>query len=124
MIFHATALLTYLPEGRYNITMIISEIRKIQFLSLAAFVALTGCEVVDEARRQQKDAEPAMSERFLSESDAKNRRSVTLPSTSLKFLVDYAMTNRPAMVSAALAVKDARLQIGRASCRERVSAIV
>ena len=91
--------------------MIISEIRKIQLLSLAAFVALTGCEVVDEARRQQKDAEPAMSERFLSESDAKNRRSVTLPSTSLKFLVDYAMTNRPAMVSAALAVKDARLRL-------------
>ena len=80
-------------------------------LSLAAFAALTGCEVVDEARRQQKEAELSMSERFLSESDGKTGRSVKLPSTSLKFLVDYAMTNRPAMVSAALAVKDARLRL-------------
>ena len=71
----------------------------------SAVLALAGCETVYEAREAQKELEP---KGFgLEEKSGK----VCLRDYSLKELVDYAMTNRPSVVAAALNVADARLAL-------------
>lgn len=71
-------------------------------------VAITGCKSVREAREAQAEVASVMDE----EAAAKQTfEQVKLQSTSLESLVAYAMTNRPSMKAAELAVKDARLQL-------------
>lgn len=95
----------------YNMTMLKSRARILIPLSLLVFLSMPGCKVVEEARLQQQKAALVMSEESAVQDSTNKIESVKIPSVSLQSLVDYAMTNRPAMVSAALAVKDARLRL-------------
>ena len=72
---------------------------------LAAFAAAAGCSVLREAREAQRAAEPAAA----GEPAALGR--LDLRGFSLERLVGFALTNRPEMASARLAVEDARLKM-------------
>ncbi|MCR5413681.1 MAG: TolC family protein [Kiritimatiellae bacterium] len=72
-------------------------------LPLAALLAFAGCDTVRNAREAQSRAE----ESALAAPAA--AKKVDLSGRSLEELVAYALTNRPSMAAAALAVKDARL---------------
>lgn len=95
----------------YNMAMFKSRTRILLPRFLLVFLSVTGCEVVEEARFQQQKAARVMSEESAVCNSTNTVESVKISSVSLASLVDYAMTNRPAMVSAALAVKDARLRL-------------
>ena len=73
-------------------------------VALAALVA-AGCSTIAAARRAQRAAEPAAS------GEASSRARVILAGRSLPGLVDFALTNRPAVAYAQLAVEDARLAL-------------
>lgn len=75
---------------------------------LALFFFLAGCKAIENARTRQDEASSLMLESAAAKCESDPLR---LSSTSLQDLVSFAMTNRPAMVSAALAVADARLQL-------------
>ena len=71
-----------------------------------AVVALSGCSVFTAARKAQNEVE------------AKGRgepnvaaEAFDLRGRTLSWLVDFALTNRPGVVAAQLAVQDARLQL-------------
>lgn len=74
-------------------------------LTGVAAVAAAGCAVVREARQAQAEAAPR------GEGRVGEASPVDLRGSSLEELVDFACTNRPSMVSAALAVEDARLAL-------------
>lgn len=79
---------------------------------VSVLLVLTGCAAVREARKAQGDAEPK------SRDDHAVRQIVAPPgenspgvSFSLPECVAYALTNRPSVVAARLAVDDARLRL-------------
>lgn len=75
---------------------------------IVAFVVvgvLSGCGTIFRAREAQR----AMVARELGVHEGQKGSRIDLSDYSLRELVDFALTNRPAMVSAALAVADARL---------------
>lgn len=88
--------------------MIILKYRNLYLFYLTALLFFIGCKAVKDARDEQVEASSMMSETAAAKTEF---APVRLSSTSLSNLVAFAMTNRPAMVSAALAVKDARLQL-------------
>lgn len=92
----------------YNIGMLPLKSKKILCLTLFQLLLFAGCRAIENARLMQEEASDSMLE---SEAAKCGFAPVKLPSASLADLVAYAMTNRPAMVSAALAVEDARLQL-------------
>ena len=67
----------------------------------AAVALLAGCGTIRSAREAQRRVEHAQSVR--------ESKAVDLNGMNLSDLVAFALTNRPAMTSAALAVKDSRL---------------
>lgn len=81
---------------------------KLRFRTLAALAALAsclaGCRAVRDARRAQEEAAPAGE-------GAVARGKVDLSGLPLPDLVAFALTNRPSMASAAIAVEDARLAL-------------
>ena len=70
---------------------------------IAAFAALVGCSTLSRAR----DAQKAHEAKGRGETAAVAK--VSLKGESLESLVRFALTNRPSVVSARLAVEDARL---------------
>lgn len=74
---------------------------------LAAVVSVSGCMTIKNAWDAQSEYED------LGRDDcaAKPAEKLDLSAYSLSQLVDFAMTNRPSVASAALAVKDARLAL-------------
>lgn len=75
-----------------------------KFVVLVALPALVGgCSTVFNAREAQRD----VASKAYGESEPSQK--VDLRGSSLRQLVEYAMTNRPSVVSARLAVEDARL---------------
>ena len=77
---------------------------KSAIVALAALVA-AGCSTIVAARRAQRAAEPAAS----GEQAAAGR--VSLAGRGLAGLVDFALTNRPQIARARLAVEDERLAL-------------
>ena len=73
--------------------------------SLSLLLALAGCREIRDAREAQKALE------WKGLGVAAEAGKVELHDYSLKELVDFAMTNRPSVVAAALAVADARLAL-------------
>ena len=72
---------------------------------LAAFPAIVaGCSTIFEAREAQKEVADKGSG-----AEARPTERIDLRGSSLEKLVDFAMTNRPSVVSARLAVEEARL---------------
>ena len=74
--------------------------------SLSGVLVISGCMTIfnaQEAQRSVMDKAEGLRGKELGKLD--------LSDCSLKELVQFAMTNRPAMVSAALAVADARLAL-------------
>ena len=69
--------------------------------ALAIAASVCGCGTIRSAREAQRRVE--------ADASARASARVDLNGFSLARLVDFALTNRPSMVSAALAVKDARL---------------
>jgi len=65
-----------------------------------------GCSTIREAHRAQDDLKPKGEEAAQESGEKLNLRAY-----SLERLVDFAMTNRPSVVSARLAVEDARLAL-------------
>lgn len=88
--------------------MSLSKSHKISFILFSISIFLFGCSAIKEARVQQDKSKKVMHEDLADKCEFK---PIKLASTKLSDLVAFAMTNRPAMVSAALAVKDARLQL-------------
>lgn len=91
--------------------MLIKKCAEMFVLTLTAGVSLIGCKAVEEARLQQEEVSSVMTEESAAKRKFASVDQVRLSSTLLKDLVAYAMTNRPAMVSAKLAVEDARLRL-------------
>lgn len=77
-------------------------------LAWLALAAVAGCGTVRHAREVQAKVAPAGTNQEASERVAP---VVDLKGAPLRALVEFALTNRPSMVSAALAVKDARLAL-------------
>ena len=75
-------------------------------LGACAALALAGCTAVREARKAQSEVKDKGSG---VEADTWIAPKVDLAGVPLRGLVEFALTNRPSMVSAALNVKDARL---------------
>jgi len=76
----------------------------IRFFTVLAIFGVVGCSTVFRAREAQKEVR--------SRADGTNsveRSRIDLRGRSLSQLVDFAMTNRPTVVAARLAVEDARL---------------
>lgn len=71
----------------------------------AALLGAAGCSVIRSAREAQREAEP------VGRGEVVPRGRLDLRDWSLEALVGFAMTNRPEMTSARLAVEDARLQM-------------
>ena len=88
--------------------MSLSKSHKISFILFSISIFLFGCSAIRDARVQQDKSKKVMHEDLADKCEFK---PIQLASTKLSDLVAFAMTNRPAMVSAALAVKDARLQL-------------
>ncbi len=76
-------------------------------LGLAAALVSGGCGTVRDARGAQAEVAPKSADGR----GAAAAVPVRLPGASLRQLVDFALTNRPAMVKARLAVEDARLAL-------------
>lgn len=76
-------------------------------LILLALLSGTGCATIVSARLAQRE----LSEKGVPRSASFAEQPLDLTGYSLQQLVDFAMTNRPSMVSAALAVADARLAL-------------
>lgn len=77
-----------------------------KFLSALLLFAFAGCSVIEnarEAKREVADRADGVVAGSAVKVDLKNRK--------LSWLVDFAMTNRPSVVSARLAVEDARLRL-------------
>ena len=74
-----------------------------RFLPIVVLLSFAGCLAVHEARRAQEEVAP----RGVAAPSASGR--IDLRAASLSELVDFALTNRPSVASAALAVDDARL---------------
>jgi len=81
----------------------------LQRLSFVAMMLafLGGCSTVEEARKAQDE----VAGRADSHPDGRVVEKVNLKGYTLRQLVEYAMTNRPSVVSARLAVEDARLAV-------------
>ena len=76
-----------------------------KFAVLAAFPAIVaGCSTIFEAQEAQKEVADKGSG-----AEVRSTERIDLRGSSLEKLVDFAMTNRPSVVSARLAVEDARL---------------
>ena len=71
----------------------------------AALLALAGCAVIHRAHEAQRALAPRGT------GGAPAAAKVCLADCSLRELVDFAMTNRPSVIAAALAVEDARLAL-------------
>ena len=74
----------------------------------AGFLALTGCTVIREAHEAQERLSPKGAD------DAAQQelpKALLMERWSLRNFVEFAMTNRPSVVTAALAVEDARLAL-------------
>ena len=73
-----------------------------------AAVVLAGCGTVDRARKAQ-----AAAERTMIDAHAAQRvfEPVSIANPSLRNLVEFALTNRPAMVSRNIAVEEARIAL-------------
>jgi len=97
-----TALLTYIPESMYNSRMLLRRVLG----GLSVALAVAGCGTIFEARQAQR----AFAPKGLPEA-APPVEKFDLTDYSLRELVEFAMTNRPSIISAALAVKDARLAL-------------
>lgn len=82
------------------------SLRNLVVSSLAVALA-AGCSTIFNAREAQK----AVAEKGLVGESRADVARVNLRGYSLSQLVDYAMTNRPSVVSARLAVEDARLAL-------------
>ena len=76
------------------------------FGGLSAALVVSGCMTIFNAQEAQRALEDK-GEGVRTEASAK----LDLTDYSLKELVDFAMTNRPSMIAAALAVVDARLAL-------------
>ena len=75
-------------------------------LSTLLLLAFAGCSVIENARvakREIADRADGVVAQSAVKTDLKDRK--------LSWLVDFAMTNRPSVVSARLAVEDARLRL-------------
>jgi len=94
--------LTYIPESMYNPRMI--SRRFLGGLSLA--LTLAGCMTIFEAHQAQQ----ALAPKGLAEAVPAVEK-LDLTDYSLRELVAFAMTNRPSIITAALAVEDARLAL-------------
>jgi len=73
---------------------------------LPVALAVAGCGTIFEARQAQRALAPKGAVEAVSSAG-----KIDLTDYSLKELVDFAMTNRPSVISAALAVQDARLAL-------------
>ncbi len=78
--------------------------RKALLLAGSIALAFAGCGTIRSAREAQRRVESASDD-----SAVKASSTVNLRGASLEALVAHALTNRPSMTAAALAVKDARL---------------
>lgn len=76
-------------------------------LVLLASAGLLGCSAILDARRAQEELAPASRDDYV----AGPSERLELGDRSLSELVDFAMTNRPSIVKARLAVEDARLAL-------------
>ena len=76
------------------------------FGSLSTLLVLAGCMTIHNAQEAQR----ALEGKGYGETEGQSSR-ICLTDYSLKELVDFAMTNRPSVVAAALAVDDARLAL-------------
>lgn len=76
---------------------------RVLYVAFATVTLVAGCRTVLDARRAQDEVAA------VGGGASRDKGAVNLAGFSLEALVDYALTNRPAMVSAALAVEDARL---------------
>ena len=74
-------------------------------LAFLAVLAVVGCSTVEKARESQREVEGR------SEGAVVLARECPAFGGSLEEMVSYALTNRPSMVSARLAVEDARLAL-------------
>ena len=74
--------------------------------SLPGFLLLAGCMTIFNAQEAQRALEAKGTGAAVQAAE-----KISLVDYSLKELVDFAMTNRPSVVAAALAVKDARLAL-------------
>ena len=83
------------------------SLRKESILSLAAVLAVAGCTVIRDAREAQREFEACGRDDFVRTDSGR----LDLSAFSLSQFVDFAMTNRPSVASAALAVEDARLAL-------------
>ena len=72
----------------------------------AALALLAGCAALDRAKKAQRRLEPLGEGIVAQDSDRLDLRGATLQD-----LVAFAMTNRPSMTSARLAVEDTRLRL-------------
>lgn len=81
--------------------------KKSKICMLAAVVSVSGCMTIRNAR----DAQAEYEDLGRDDCAAKPAEKLDLSAYSLSQLVDFAMTNRPSVASAALAVKDARLAL-------------
>lgn len=91
----------------------LSAVKKTKLFSIAAFFALltivSGCSVLNEAIDAQDSVLPTAQGVLAS----RGPEQVKFTEGTLKDLVDFALTNRPSMVSAALEVENARLALKR-----------
>lgn len=74
-----------------------------RILAAVMATALVGCGTIRSAREAQRAVEP------VANGSDKLTGRISLAGATLPELVDFAITNRPSMTSAALAVRDARL---------------
>ncbi len=79
--------------------------RLIRALAVATAVAIVGCSTIIDAR----DAQESVAAKSADDAALPEDGDVRLHGYTLEDLVGYALTNRPSMVSAKLAVDDARL---------------
>ena len=97
--------LTYIPASMYN-TVSMHHCGKFAILSLS-LLAVSGCLTVFNAQEAQRAVRARASGAY---GPAAGER-LDLSGYSLRELVEFALTNRPSMVSAALAVADAHLAL-------------
>ncbi|MBR4614429.1 MAG: hypothetical protein IKO55_02385, partial [Kiritimatiellae bacterium] len=76
------------------------------FAGLCA-VAIFGCESIVKAEKAQEELAARADDGFAGETGGK----IDLTALDLEGLVDYALTNRPQMATAALSLEDARLAL-------------
>ncbi len=79
------------------------------FFGLAGLcaIAISGCESIIEAEKAQEEISARADDGFVEECGGKT----DLTALDLEGLVDYALTNRPQMTTAALTLEDARLAL-------------